>query len=91
MKGSISSQYLSAILMIAPLVGNITVEITGKQISKPYIDMTIDTMDKFGVKVSNENYKRYKIELRNLGYKGKIVKSTLYKIPKLKLNAFQVI
>ena len=48
--------------MIAPLVGDVTIEITGNQISKPYIDMTIDAMDKFGVKVYNQNYKRYKVE-----------------------------
>lgn len=59
LKGDISSQYFSAILMIAPLVGNIEIDVTGNQISKPYIDMTIDTMNKFGVKVKNENYKKY--------------------------------
>lgn len=60
-KGSISSQYISAILMIAPLIGEVTIEIIGNQISKPYIDMTIDTMKQFGVAVSNENYRRYKV------------------------------
>ncbi len=62
MKGDISSQYVSAILLIAPLIGGVTIEITGNQISKPYIDMTIDSMNKFGVKVLNENYKSYKVE-----------------------------
>lgn len=61
-KGSVSSQYISAILMIAPLIGEIDIKIIGNQGSKPFIDMTIDTMKKFGVRVSNENYKRYKIE-----------------------------
>lgn len=61
LKGDVSSQYFSAILMIAPLIGNIEIKVLGEQISKPYIDMTIDTMEKFGVKVINENYQRYKI------------------------------
>ncbi|HEX8931573.1 MAG TPA: 3-phosphoshikimate 1-carboxyvinyltransferase, partial [Patescibacteria group bacterium] len=42
LNGNISSQYLSALLMIAPLVGNIVIKINNKLISKPYIDMTIE-------------------------------------------------
>lgn len=61
MSGEISSQYISSILMIAPYVGEITIEVIGNQISKPYIDMTIDIMKQFGVTVSNQNYKRYVI------------------------------
>lgn len=60
--GSISSQYISALLMIAPLIGGkITIEVFGNQISKPYIDMTIDIMRQFKVIVSNEKYKKYTI------------------------------
>lgn len=69
-KGSFSSQYISAILMIVPLVGEVTIEITGKQISTPYIDMTIDIMEKFGVKIKNNNYKSYNISA-NQKYKAK--------------------
>jgi len=61
MNGTVSSQYISAILMIAPLIGEITVEVIGDQISKPYIDMTIDTMKQFGITISNKDYKRYTI------------------------------
>lgn len=60
-KGDISSQYISALLMIAPIVGKITIEVIGKQISKPYIDMTIDTMKQFGVIVSNKSYKTFTV------------------------------
>lgn len=55
LRGSVSSQFLSAVLMIAPIVGDTSVEISGAQISKPYVDMTIDTMKKFGVRVDEEN------------------------------------
>jgi 3-phosphoshikimate 1-carboxyvinyltransferase len=61
MNGGVSSQYFSAILMAAPLLGGVTIEVVGDQISKPYIDMTIDTMQKFGVAVENEGYKRYQV------------------------------
>lgn len=57
--GGISSQYLSAILMVAPLVGEVVIKVEGNQASKPYIDMTIDTMKKFGVDVINKGYKQY--------------------------------
>lgn len=59
LNGDISSQYISAILMIAPKVGRVEINVTGNQISKPYIDMTIDSMKQFGVEVINKNYKKY--------------------------------
>ena len=60
--GDISSQFFSALLMIAPFIGGLEIDVIGNQISKPYIDMTIDLMNYFGVKVINENYKKYLIE-----------------------------
>ncbi len=59
--GRISSQFISAIMMIAPQVGEVTIEVVGEQISKPYIDMTIDTMSRFGVPVANYNYGQYQV------------------------------
>ncbi|MBI2314917.1 3-phosphoshikimate 1-carboxyvinyltransferase [Candidatus Daviesbacteria bacterium] len=61
-KGSISSQYVSALLMIAPLVGRVTINIQGKQISTPYIDMTIDIMKYFGIEIVNNQYKKYQVK-----------------------------
>lgn len=47
-----SSQYLSALLMIAPLLhSGLTISITGELVSKPYVDMTMAVMHAFGVKV----------------------------------------
>ncbi len=57
--GAVSSQFVSAILMIAPLVGEIEIEVVGEQSSKPFIDMTIEAMDSFGVHVKNNNYREY--------------------------------
>ena len=64
LNGDISSQYFSAIMMIAPQVGELAIEVVGNQISKSYIDMTIDTMRQFGVIVENNDYKSYKIRSR---------------------------
>lgn len=68
LNGDISSQYFSAILMIAPQIGDLTIKVTGEQISKSYIDMTIDTMETFGVKVINQDYKEYRVK-NNQQYK----------------------
>lgn len=60
--GSISSQFLTAFLMSAPLAdGDITIHIEGELVSKPYIDITLDIMAKFGVNVINDNYQTFTI------------------------------
>mmetsp|Transcript_7195 Transcript_7195/g.10733 ORF Transcript_7195/g.10733 Transcript_7195/m.10733 type:complete len:475 (-) Transcript_7195:2-1426(-) len=54
--GKISSQYLSALLMAAPMAENdVTVEIIDELVSAPYVSMTIKLMGKFGVKVEEVN------------------------------------
>ncbi|HCM46783.1 MAG TPA: 3-phosphoshikimate 1-carboxyvinyltransferase [Colwellia sp.] len=58
--GSISSQFLTAILMISPLLEtDTTIEIEGELVSKPYIDITLDIMFRFGVNVQNNDYKSF--------------------------------
>src|ERR1700722_6955163 len=61
-KGDVSSQFFSALFMIAPVIDGLKLEVDDIQISKPYIDMTIDTMKKFGISVINKNYQTYTIE-----------------------------
>ncbi|MCP8897903.1 3-phosphoshikimate 1-carboxyvinyltransferase [Gilvimarinus xylanilyticus] len=61
-KGNISSQYLTALLMVAPLfAGDTLIRVDGELVSKPYIDITLDTMAKFGVTVTNNNYQSFAI------------------------------
>ena len=48
--GSVSSQYITAILLIAPVLGGITLTIEGEIMSRPYIDMTLALMARYGVK-----------------------------------------
>jgi 3-phosphoshikimate 1-carboxyvinyltransferase len=51
-KGDISSQYLSALLMVAPLAErDVNVEVDGPLVSQPYVDMTIEMMRQFGATV----------------------------------------
>lgn len=60
--GSISSQFLTAVLMVAPLLpANSEIDIVGDLVSKPYIDITLALMSRFGVEVENQNYQRFVI------------------------------
>ncbi|MCQ8876819.1 3-phosphoshikimate 1-carboxyvinyltransferase [Pseudoalteromonas shioyasakiensis] len=61
--GSISSQFLTALLMAAPLFnGDTTISIKGTLVSKPYIDITLDVMARFGIDVSHDNYQIFKVK-----------------------------
>ena len=58
--GTISSQFLTALLMAAPMAQNdMQISIIGELVSKPYIDITLDIMRIFGVDVINENYEKF--------------------------------
>lgn len=57
-KGNISSQFLSSILMIAPLaIEDTCIQVDGLLVSKPYIDITLSLMKIFGIDVQHENYR----------------------------------
>jgi 3-phosphoshikimate 1-carboxyvinyltransferase len=61
--GSISSQFLTAFLMSAPLAkADVTIEIVGDLVSKPYIDITLHIMKRFGVEVENQNYQQFVVK-----------------------------
>ncbi|MHB8779344.1 MAG: 3-phosphoshikimate 1-carboxyvinyltransferase [Anaerolineales bacterium] len=60
--GTISSQFLSALLMVAPYAKSlIEIEVTTDLNSKPYVDMTIAIMRDFGVKIERKDYSRFTI------------------------------
>jgi len=61
--GSISSQYLTALLMSSVYAkGDMHIHIIGELVSKPYIDITLKIMKDFGVDVINDNYKTFTIK-----------------------------
>ena len=61
--GSVSSQFLTALLMAAPLAEQDTeIEIIGDLVSKPYIHITLQMMHDFGVDVENQNYQYFRIK-----------------------------
>jgi 3-phosphoshikimate 1-carboxyvinyltransferase len=61
MRGNMSSQYLSALLMALPLAGGGTVEIVGELISKPYVTITLNMMRKFGNEVGVNGWKSFDV------------------------------
>ena len=61
-KGDISSQYLTSLLLALPLAPKDSeVSVIGEQVSKPYLDLTLDIMSKFGVNARHENHQYFTI------------------------------
>jgi 3-phosphoshikimate 1-carboxyvinyltransferase len=62
MRADVSSQYLTALLQVAPLSERgVVIEIDGELASKPYIDITLRMMDQWGASVVNHQYRRFEI------------------------------
>ena len=61
--GAISSQFLTALLMAAPLAKeDMEITIIGELVSKPYIDITLHMMKKFGIEVINNKYETFTVK-----------------------------
>lgn len=61
-RGDVSSQFLSGLLMALPLRGvATTVEVVGELISRPYVDITLASMARFGVEVLREGWQRFTV------------------------------
>ena len=72
-KGDVSSQFLSALLMALPLAGSdATIEVRGELISKPYVEITLNVMRRFGVAVQREGWSRFRIPRARFSSPGAI-------------------
>jgi 3-phosphoshikimate 1-carboxyvinyltransferase len=60
-RGDVSSQYLSALLMALPLAGGGHIEVEGELISEPYVDITLKLMQRFGVEVAREGWREFRV------------------------------
>jgi|TARA_B110000971_G_scaffold206958_1_gene230707 3-phosphoshikimate 1-carboxyvinyltransferase len=61
-KGSVSSQFLTALLMACPLTNqNLIIEVDGDLISKPYIDITLKLLDRYGIHYKNSNWQSFEL------------------------------
>ncbi len=73
LSGTISSQYLSAILMAAPYAKTeVQIEITDKLVSVPYVEMTLQLMLRFGVSVENDKFNHFRVPSMPYNSPGKI-------------------
>lgn len=60
--GELSSQYVSSILLSGPYAEKeVEIEITGRLVSRPYVDVTLDVMKMFGVQVNRDGYRCFTI------------------------------
>lgn len=65
--GDVSSQFLTALLMALPLTTQeATIEVVGELISKPYIDITLNLMARFGVKVERDGWQRFVVPANSI-------------------------
>lgn len=62
-RGDVSSQFLTALLMALPLVASrdICIEVVGELISRPYIEITLELLKRFGIQVQREGWQRFTI------------------------------
>jgi 3-phosphoshikimate 1-carboxyvinyltransferase len=58
----LSSQYLSALMLVAPCVaGGLDIRVSRGPVSRPYVDITADVMQRFGVDVDRSGYERFRV------------------------------
>ncbi|NIP16354.1 MAG: 3-phosphoshikimate 1-carboxyvinyltransferase [Pseudomonadales bacterium] len=63
MQGSVSSQFLTSLLLAAPLAAApVEVLVEGEQVSKPYLDITVEMMGRFGATVGHEDHRVFRVE-----------------------------
>jgi 3-phosphoshikimate 1-carboxyvinyltransferase len=62
-RGDVSSQFLTALLMALPLAAqrDIVIEVVGELISKPYIEITLNLLSRFGIEVKRDGWQRFTI------------------------------
>lgn len=73
--GKVSSQYLSALLLLAPtLPHGLTIQVKSRLVSRPYVDATIHVMKQFGIRVQRKGYTQFRVAAQKY-------KATNYTVP----------
>jgi 3-phosphoshikimate 1-carboxyvinyltransferase len=60
-RGDVSSQFVTALLMALPLIGGGTISVDGDLVSKPYVEMTLNLMRRFGVPAIRAGWSRFDV------------------------------
>lgn len=62
LSGKTSSQYLSSLLLAGPCTRRgVEIEVSGDLVSRPYVDLTVQVMESFGIKVLRDGYRSFKV------------------------------
>jgi 3-phosphoshikimate 1-carboxyvinyltransferase len=73
-RGEVSSQFLTALLMALPLAGRDSrIEVQGELISKPYVEITLNLMRRFGVEVKRSGWRYFEVPAKAYISPGKIL------------------
>jgi 3-phosphoshikimate 1-carboxyvinyltransferase len=73
-KGDVSSQFLTALLMALPLAGAASrIDVEGELVSKPYVEITLNTMRRFGVEVRRSGWSSFEIPRQSYVSPGRVV------------------
>jgi 3-phosphoshikimate 1-carboxyvinyltransferase len=71
-RGEVSSQFLSGLLMVAPLARKaVTIEVNGPLVSRPYVAMTLGMMKEFGVEVAGDGTSHFEVPV-HAWYQGRV-------------------
>ena len=74
MPGNLSSQFLTSLLLAAPYAhAPVVVDVPGEQVSKPYLDLTLDLMSRFGVTAQHDDYRRFEIPVAKYRAPGRFL------------------
>ncbi|HJW10867.1 MAG TPA: bifunctional 3-phosphoshikimate 1-carboxyvinyltransferase/cytidylate kinase, partial [Albitalea sp.] len=71
-RGDVSSQFLTALLLALPLVadaGPVVIEVVGELISKPYVEITLNLLQRFGIAVQRDGWQRFTVP-QGSGYRS---------------------
>jgi len=72
-KGNVSSQYLTGLLLSAPLLGReATLVVDGELISKPYVEITLNLMKRYGIEVKRDGWQRFTVPAATYQSPGEI-------------------
>jgi 3-phosphoshikimate 1-carboxyvinyltransferase len=72
--GGVSSQFLSALLLAGPMAGaGLDIEVEGPLVSRPYVDLTIDMMRRFGVTAAADAVERFRVAAGQSYRAGEVV------------------
>jgi 3-phosphoshikimate 1-carboxyvinyltransferase len=72
-KGNVSSQFLTGLLLAAPLLGReVVIAVDGELISKPYVEITMKLMQRYGITVKREGWQRFTVPAATYQSPGQI-------------------